>query len=376
MPVRQGDLVEKGQLICRLNDDTLRLQLAGEEASAQALAAALEELENGTRPEELARLKAEYEAAQAIAVKWDFELKRVQALYDSQQAGAKEFQDALGDQLSAHNMMLAAKAAYDLGLAGPRKEVVAQARYSLAAQKAEVERLRTDLAKTRIVAPYKGHIVARNTEVGNWISVGGSVVEMVDLSAVLVRVNTPEKAIPFATSGSPASVHIDALGRSFSGAVKHVIAQADITARTFPIEVEVANPDYAMKSGMFARATIVTGPEMETVAVPKDAISRQMGATFLAMVVPGQGGQLMAIPTPVTVGLDIGDWVAITSGNVPPGADVVIRGNEMISLMMAPSPVQMVTGAGEPAPGPDNPAPSQPGHATPEQSTQHPASHG
>ena len=357
MPARQGDLIERGGLICKLNDDVLALQVAREQARLDALQSGLDELLNGTRAEELARLKAELGAAAAVAQRWTFELARVKRLQGGDYANEKEYQDALADQLAAENRRLAAQALYDEGVAGPRVEAIAAARSAVAEQLAEVNRLKTNLAKTRIQAPFTGHVVKRHAEVGNWLPVGASVVEMIDLVTVLVRVDAPEQAIPYATVGSPASVYVDALDQSFAGRIKHVVPQADPAAHTFPIEIEVPNPDYALKAGMFARATIIAGPDRQTVAVPKDAVSRQMGASFIAMINPGPNGQLMAVPMPVTVGLDIGDWVAITSGNVPADAQVVVRGNEMITLMMAPAPVEVVNEPAEPATSSSEPSP-------------------
>ncbi len=346
MPARQGDLLEEGQLICKLNDDTLKLQLEREQARLNALQARLDELVNGTRKEELDRLKAEMEAAEALANRWAFELERIKHLLGGEFANQKEYQDALAEKLAAEKRLEAAKAAYDEAVAGARKETIANARFAVAEQKAVVDRVRSDLSKTEIRAPFGGFVVRRVAEVGNWLTVGGDVVELADLSNVLVRVDTPESAIPFATVGSVARVQVDALGDSFTGTIKHVIPQADPAARTFPVEIEVPNPDNRLKGGMFARATIAAGPDKEVVAVPKDAVTQQMGANYVAIVRPGQGGQLMAFPTPVTVGLDIENWVAVTSGNVPEGTEVAVRGNEMLTLMMAPAPVQVVDRAG------------------------------
>jgi multidrug efflux pump subunit AcrA (membrane-fusion protein) len=122
------------------------------------------------------------------------------------------------------------------------------------------------------------------------------------------------------------------------------------------VEIEVPNDPPVLKSGMFARATTVAGPEQTVVAVPKDSVSHQMGASYVALVRPGQGGQMMAFPMAVTVGLDIGDWIEITSGNIPVGSDVVVRGNEMITRILAPVPVEVV--------GPDAVAESTPPPAT------------
>jgi HlyD family secretion protein len=342
VPARQGDRVEKDALICKLNDDILSLQLQQEKAKLSNLEARLQELLNGTRKEELERLRAQHEAAAAVAERWAFELERVKRLQGGDFANQKEYQDALAQKVSAEKEEEAAKAALDEGLAGPREEVIAQARHAVAEQAAVVDRVKTEIAKTEIRAPFTGYVVRRFAEVGNWLAVGGNVVELADLSTVLVRIDVPEQAIPYADVGSRASVLIDALNERFGGRIKHIIPQADPAARTFPVEIEVPNPDARLKAGMFARATVVTGPEKQMVAVPKDAISQQMGASYVAVVRPGQGGQMMAYPTPVSVGLDISDWIAITSGNIPEGTEVVVRGNEMITLMMAPAPVQVV----------------------------------
>ena len=67
-----------------------------------------------------------------------------------------------------------------------------------------------------------------------------------------------------------------------------------------------------------------------------------MGQLLLvAMVAPGEtpDSPLMAIPLPVTTGVDIGKWFAVTSGNLTPGTRVVTQGNEGI---MFPTPIEIV----------------------------------
>jgi multidrug efflux pump subunit AcrA (membrane-fusion protein) len=342
MPVREGDRLEKGQRICKLNDDTVSLQLREAKARLQNLESQLAELEAGTRQTELERLKALYESARAEFDRWTNERERVHKLYGDEQSNQKEVYDTEAGYRSAEQQMLAAKAQYELGVEGPRAEQIEQARFAVAAQQAVVHRLERDLAKTEIRAPFSGFVVRRAVEVGEWVSQGSAIVELADLGQVLITVDVPEQAVPFVQVGNRAAIQIDALKDRFEGAVKHVIPQADEAARTFPVEIEVPNDPPVLKSGMFARATTVAGPEQTVVAVPKDSVSHQMGASYVALVRPGQGGQMMAFPTPVTVGLDIGDWIEITSGNIAAGTEVVVRGNEMISRMIAPAPVEIV----------------------------------
>jgi len=343
MPVRQGDFVRQGELICRLRAETLTFELAEARARLQSLKADLR--------------------------KWVYELERIDRLYGGQDASEKEVYET--------------RAGHD------------QAKHDVAAQAAVVSRLESDLAKTEIRAPFSGFIIARHTEVGQWIVQGGDVVEMADLTSVLVRVDVPESALAYVRVGQAASVKVEALQRSFEGQIRHVILQADPTARTFPVEVQVPNrgylawaeaakqhadraPDSAgrppghpksadpavaeaasggggkndgpavlLAGGMFARVTLICGPPARMPAVPKDAIVTRDGVDYVSMVTPGrEEGSLLAVPIPVTTGVDIGDWIAVTSGNLGPGMRVVTRGNESI---LFPSPIVIVEHGGEAA---------------------------
>jgi HlyD family secretion protein len=200
-------------------------------------------------------------------------------------------------------------------------------------------------------------VVERLTEVGEWVSEGGAVADMVDLETVLVRADLPEAALAYVKEGQSAKVVVDALGKTFSGTVRHILRQARMGARTFPVEIEVANPDHLLAGGMFARAMLTTGPATDVPAVPKDAVVERGGGAFVVVLMPGERG-MMGMPQPVTLGPDIGDWIAITSENLQPGAQIVIRGNENIRY---PMPVMVVDERGVPVAPPQAPSGAAPG---------------
>ena len=361
MPARQGDFVENGGVICRLNDDTLSAALASARARLGGLQAQLDELEAGTRPEELARLKAACAEAEARHRQWAAEKQRVDRLKELGRANEKEVYDTEADYLAAEQRMLAARAQLEEGVNGPRAEVIAQARFAVAEQGAIVRRAEHDQAKTVICAPFAGFVVRRETELGQWTQRGGPIVELLDLSSVLVTVDAPEQAFPYVGVGDPARVQVDALGEVFAGRVKHVVWQADVAARAFPVQIEINNPQVKLKGGMLAWATVTTGPETEVVAVPKDAVDVRRGTPCVCVVAPTEQGT-MAMPTSVTTGADIDDWIAITSGNIAPGTLVVVRGNERI---LFPSPVQ-VTNMEVPGMPPPSDTPRDPSEAAAE----------
>jgi RND family efflux transporter MFP subunit len=345
MQVREGDLVEQGQPLCSLNVDSLTLQLAAELARLQSLKSRHEELLAGTRPEEIARAKALHEESIAERDRWRFELDRVAKLYSGSESNAKEISDTRASFLAAEQRMLAAQAEYDQAKSGPRKETIAQAAHEVAQHQAVVDRLQSDLRKADIRAPFAGHVVSRAVEIGEWVAAGGTVATMIELSTVLVWVDAPESVLPFLVVGEGARVKIDALGRSFDGIIKHVMREADRTARTFPFEIEIKNTDGILAAGMFARATVSAGPKRAALAVPKDAVVTNAGVDRVGVVTQGPQGA-MATLVSVTTGMSVGDWITITSEGIKEGDAVVIRGTE--NLMPFPSPVLIVDAQGTP----------------------------
>ncbi len=351
MPVRQGQRVEAGGMICKLNSDALSLRVAEAEAKLAALQARHEELLAGTREEELVRLKALRDEMLAEYERWKFEMARVERLYEGSESNDKEYYDTRADFLGADRRKIAAQARYDEAVAGPRKEVIARATHDVAAQQAIVDRLKSDLAKTVIRAPFTGYITQRSAEVGEWIDSGGQVVELAELVSVLVRVDVPESAFAYLVVGAATRVRIDALNRSFEGRIRHIIPNADPSARTIPVEIEVDNRKGLLASGMFARATVASGPSRKVVAVPKDSVVQRRGTVYVATVTPGEGGGLAGMLLPVTLGADMGDWIAITSGNVEPKTPVITRGSE--GMLPFPMPIEVVDEVGRPVAMPD-----------------------
>ncbi len=351
MPVREGDRVTAGKMICTLNDDTLSLRLAGEKAQLGALRSRHEELLAGTRKGELVRLEARFDEASAEFDRSKFEMQRIERLYADRDSNDKEYQDARADFLASERRKIAAEAEFKLGVEGPRKETIAQAAHDVARQQAVVDRLASDVRKTVIRTPFAGHIVARLVEVGEWISEGDPVVEIVDLSSVLVRVNVPEHVLPHLRIGHSVRVMIDALERTLSGRIKHIMRQADRNARTFPVQIELDNTEETLAGGMFARATVPAGPTADVLAVPSDAVVEREGIAYVGVVMPGHQGGHAGVLLPVTLGMNVGDWVTITSDNLSPGTRVIIRGTERI--LPFPTPVEIVDDRGTPVAMPD-----------------------
>lgn len=335
-PTDEGDRLEQGAVICTLDTDAAKFRLAEARGRLNSLRARLQELERGTREELVRQRKAAVEEAQAILDKWEFERKRIAALFDRNQSSAKEKHDAEMEYLAAQQRLSASRAAFEIAENGPRKEEIARARYDVAAQEAVVKRLERDIAKATIRAPFTGYIVAKRTEVGEWLDAGGPVVEMVATERVRVRADAPESTIRFARPGQSATIYFDALQNTRSAPITRVIPRAAGSARTFPIEIDLQNDDQLILPGMFAWVHVPAGPRKPRTMAPIDAVVPRGTDKTIYVIRPGREDASTAFPITVNTGLQIGSEIEIRGGALQPGDQVVVRGNERI---YGPTPV-------------------------------------
>ena len=297
LPVDEGDFIKRGEVICKLRDVARKLDHA----------AALGRLEE---------LRATLRVQQAELKKAEFEEARTERLWKQGRSTDKERNDTLADFEAARGR-------------------VDQARFSVAAQSAAVDRLADDVARTRIRSPYDGYVTAKQTEVGSWVGEGGEIVSLVDLSTVRIRVNVPEAYIRFCGVGAEVSVTVEAVDETFGGHVSRVIPFADERARTFPIDIDIANPKGRLMAGMFVRAMVPSGPKTRQLLVPKDAVLMR-GATRMVYVVRTTDKGQMAVVALVEIVAEVLDCVAVKAPGLSAGDQGVVRGNEQ---MRGPGPV-------------------------------------
>lgn len=351
-PATEGQFLKKGDIIARIDSARATFLLGEAKALVAAREAYLEQLMHGERVEEVRRLHATVDEAKAMLDKWSFELERLKGLHAQNMGNDKELHDTEMEQLAAERRLTQEKAKLEIAETGARPEEVARARYELESQKAVVGRLEHDLKKTQIVAPFDGFVIRKRTEIGEWVQAGGPVCEFVGTDIVKVRVDTPEAAIGFARLGESATVDFEALQLTLSGPLVRVIPKAAPNARTFPVEIELANRDHRLLPGMFVWAHVPAGANTKKLLAPRDAIVAR-GLTKQVFVIrpappapPGPGGAPaagaapapgeMAMPTDVATGLEVGDLIEISGAGLQAGDRLVSRANERL---FGPTPV-------------------------------------
>jgi len=125
-----------------------------------------------------------------------------------------------------------------------------------------------------------------------------------------------------------------------------VIPQANTQARTFPVEIVLENESGALKAGMFVRVRAPSGPRVESIIVPRDAVLQRRGAYYVVSIVPSpQGEGKMAMPVPVEPGSNVGDWIAVNSPMLQPGALVAVKGHDRVYAPQPAMPVNVTLDA-------------------------------
>jgi RND family efflux transporter MFP subunit len=168
-------------------------------------------------------------------------------------------------------------------------------------------------------------VVKRHALIGQWLGEGNPVVTLAVLDPIRVMVPVPEGNVTSVKMGDSAEVSFDALpGKVFRGFIKAIIPRGDEAARTFPVRVEIENPDTEIKAGMLGRVTLPTGVTHRALLVPKDALVLSGSGKMVYVVDRGK-----ARPVPVELGPAHGFLVEIL-GDLKPGEQVVVRGNERL----------------------------------------------
>ncbi len=258
---REGDYVEKGQLLAIIDPTDYKLSLQA--ASAQA----------GLAKVALDRSKDEY--------------ARMKFLYESRSLAENDFEKFKAAWLSS-------------------KQQVDQA---IANQKLAQKRL----SDSSLYAPAAGFISRRSIEPGQTASPGSPAFETVRLDPVEINVGVPETDIHLVRIGQTASVTIPALpAESFEGKVRIINVSADPNTRTYMTRIVVPNPAHILRVGMVAEARIQGDRVLDLVTLPAETILRDpQGATIVFVYYPEQG---RVYAKRVETGVVYGREIAIRSG--------------------------------------------------------------
>jgi len=340
-PIEFGQRVEAGDTLASLLDETIKLEHAAADAELRLRKEELAELEHGSRPEEIEQARARMEAAKASKDYLAKKRARVEELYQKGATSIDLLEEAVSMSLAADETYLDAQAAWELAVAGPRAERIAQATARRDLQQAVVDQLADRIKKHTIITRFAGYVAKEHTEVGSWVSRGDPVAEIIALDEFEVDAYVLDSHVAHVRHGDSVAVTVPALpDRVFTGLVYAVAPQAEEPTRTFPVKVRIPNEitkdGPLVKSGMLARVTLPTGTPTESILVPKDALVLGARSPMVFVVKDGAEGGPVATAVPVEIGVADGELIqvlpSLSAGPLAVGEGdlVVILGNERL----------------------------------------------
>ena len=191
-----------------------------------------------------------------------------------------------------------------------------------ASLRAEVERLKIELEKKTVRAPFEGIVLKRHIDRGEWLSPGSVVATLATDDFVDIIAEVPESIIN--NISNDMNVDIESGGHFLKGKVRAVIPRGEISTRTFPVKIRAKN-SLALKEGMEARVKLPTGKEVKTLTVPRDAVITAYGNTVVYVVNDSKAAMI-----PVRIIIYKGMIAGIAGEGLKEGMKVVIKGNERL----------------------------------------------
>jgi HlyD family secretion protein len=265
----EGDWVDKGKVLAKLDDEDLRNRLEVARATLTSAQARLSKLLAGSRPEEIREAQAAVNQAKSDLENKEAHYERMKPLFGK---GVIP-KDTLDNSEAAYKM---AKAAYQrsaenyqLVKEGPRKEDIDDARAQVEQARASLKLTETQLSYTTLYSPISGVVLVKSGEIGEVVNPGTSIVTLADIENVWLKAYIPETDLSKVKWGQEVIVTTDIRPqKEYRGRISFISSQAEFTPKqiqtekervtlVYRIKIDIVNKDRELKPGMPADGRIL-----------------------------------------------------------------------------------------------------------------------
>lgn len=277
LPIEEGDRVRQGQVVATLDTDSLEAQQGAAQAELGAGKAVLDQLEEGTREEQIEAARAASKAAESRMKNAEDEFNRYAPLFRSGAISASAFDTretalrvAREDYKNALERFLEAER-------GPRKQEIRAARERLDRATWDLARIKLDIEHSTLTSPVSGVVLVKANEIGEVVLPGATVATVAAIDEVWLKGYVGESDLGRIKLGQKVEVTTDTFpGKIYVGRITFISARAEFTPKNvqtkeervkqvYRVKITIPNPHQELKIGMPAEGYIL----VETEAGPK-----------------------------------------------------------------------------------------------------------
>jgi len=252
--VEKGDKVKAGEVLVRLEDQEFRASYEQAKGAVENARAYLEELQHGSRPEEIQEAQHNLDEARATLANDKITLDRTRELAGAGVDSKQQLDDATAKFQSDQERADSLAKAFELAKIGPRPEEIARAQGALVQAEGQLDYAKSQLDATVIRAPVTGTILDRTAEKGELITAQfasaaaggpqGSVVSLADLNDLQVELDIAQADFARLFLGQKALVTTDVYpDKVYSGEIAQISPEANRQKATVQVKVQVLHPD-------------------------------------------------------------------------------------------------------------------------------------
>jgi len=267
--VQEGDWIEKGKVLAKLDDEDLRQRLELARATLRSAQARLKKLLAGSRPEELREAEAILQQAQFDLENKQTQYERMKLLFDRRVIAKETLDNSETAYKVAKAALQKATENYQLVKEGPRKEDIEDARAQVEQAQASLKLAETQFSYTVLHAPISGVVLVKSGEIGEVVNPGTSILTLGDIENVWLKAYIPETDLSKVKWGQEVMVTTDLRPQKvYKGRISFISSQAEFTPKqiqtekervtlVYRIKVDIPNPDRELKPGMPADGKIL-----------------------------------------------------------------------------------------------------------------------
>lgn len=333
-----GTRVARGDLLVKIDDSTLRAQLAQDQAALEAARAKLAQTQaNDTGS--ASSTSAALVSARIANDTAQTTLNRDRVLYTQGFVAKSDLDTATSDAAAAASALRSAQiAAENAGLdPSTSSAAVNDIRNASAAvdqAKANVDFVNAQIAQTNVSAPFDGVVTARDVDPGSLAAPGTVLMQVAQLDPVFVDVGVPGSSLSFVHEGTPASITVSGSSRVWNGIVRYFDLSATPGSLTYQARIPVANPDLALRGGMVATVNFVQSRKPNVILAPRNSVFQTDTGFAIFVAVPGPKcppKALCAQMVPVDVGITSGDVTEVDGPGLKPGTQAILNHSPILA---------------------------------------------